>query len=444
MRLSKTQIGVITALNIVIAVLVAVIFLVPPRASRPSDADGTPNDDPNGVVDTDAPPVHDKYRAAEKGLVDGIERETRLMGNGDETVVKTYFNAGKTYIFGNATVKGLDFDNYGGFLCVADSDGKIESFSYFGDNITATCIMANGYGAAAGGKLYFCDYTGKVEQRASAGSAVVGMLVTMTGGVAAVTQPTTTSLIYTEYTLGSNEWTVSRTTQIDSGYSLKYFDCYDFGDRRVMAVRAHSLPRYDSLALYTFEPGGDAAVVYYGGTGENIIHPYAVMPYKYGYFALATKNGVATVISVEYSYMSYHEYSLGFTVDGARLFYDGQTYYYACFDRADGAITYEIDNSLTRRQVTELNGLALDCVVKFDGVTTAFGGVTEKNSGGISRVGVAAVTLGSGKTTTFDIKTGTVYAATVEKNPTLVLSARGGDAVTAPTGTDVYVIKLAA
>lgn len=441
MRLTKTQIGVITALNIVIAVLVAVILIVPPIASRPSDADGKPSDDPNGVVDVEAPPVHDKYRAASQGLVDSIERETRLMGNGDETVVKTYFHDGKTYIFGNATVKGLDFDNYGGFLCVVDDDGKIESFAYFNDNITATCVMASGYGAAAGGKLYYCDYKGTAAERANAEAAVVGMLVT-DGGVAAVAQPNSTMLIYTEYTVSDSEWTVWRSTQIDSGYSLKYFDCYDFGDRRVIAARAHSLPRYDSLALYAFEPGGDAAVLYYGGTGDNLIHPYAVRPYKDGYFALASKNGVATIISVEYSYMSYHEYSLGFTVDGARLFYDGKTYYYACFDRADGAVTYELDNNLSRRQVTELNGLALDCIVKVDGVTTAFGGVTEKNSAGVSRVGIAAITLGSGKTTALDITSGTVCGATDEKSPIIVLSARGGAALTAPTGTDVYIIKI--
>lgn len=436
MQFTNKQIAVVAVLNVVILALLAVVFLVP-RFASPPDAD-VPPDGPTDGVQTE-PQAHDKYRAASAGLVDGIERETRLMGDGDETVVKAYFHGGFTYIFGNATVKGLDFDEYGGFLCIVDGDGKITSYSYFREKITATCIMAGGYGVAAG-NLYYCDYDGNTVLSARTDDEVVGLLVAGSG-VAVITQPTSTSLTYTDYSVSGTAWTAGRSTRIDSGYTVKYFDCYDFGDRRVIAARAYSLPRYDSLALYTFEPGGDAAVLYYGGTGENLTTPYAVMPYRDGYFALCAVNGVATVISADYAYTSKHSYSLGFTTDGARAFYCDKKYY-ACFDRADGPVTYELDDYLSRRRVGELDGLSLDCVVKSDGRIVGYGGVTQKTSSGVSRISVAAVTVGSGGTRAFEILSGTVHAATAEKAPTVVLSARGGAALSAPTELDIYVLKL--
>ncbi len=443
MRLTKTQFWVITSLNILIAALVAVIFLMPVFRKAHNGGGGASeekNDDPP-VTETDAPPAHDKYRAATKGLVSEIDRETRLMGDGDETAVKTYFHDGSVYIFGNATVKGLDFDEYGGFLCVVDADGKIGAYSYFGEKVTATCVTADGYVAAAGNKLYKCGYDGTAVKTAETNGEIVG-LKPIGDTVAAITQPETTSLEYTEYTVKGETWAAGLSTRIDSGYTLKYFDCFDFGYKRIIAARAHSLPRYDSFALYTFEPGGDAAVVYYGGTGENLTKPYAVMPYKGGYFALAAKNGVATVISVDYTFMSYHSYSLGFTTDGARLFYSDKKYY-ACFERADGSVTYELDDNMSRRRITELDGLSVDCVANIGGSLKAIGGITEKNATGVVRTGIAIIELATGKTTALDISGGSVCAATAD--PTvLVLSASGGSALSVPTGTDVYVVKLIA
>ena len=117
MRLNKWQTVIITLLNVVIATLIVVIMLtgagkgVPDGDNAGAGDVGTeqpPSDQTGGEVD---PPEHIKLREASAGKAEGIVRETRLMGSGDETAVKVYFRSGVTYLFGNSTVADLDFES---------------------------------------------------------------------------------------------------------------------------------------------------------------------------------------------------------------------------------------------------------------------------------------------------------------------------------------------
>ena len=78
--------------------------------------------------------------------------------------------------------------------------------------------------------------------------------------------------------------------------------------------------------FYTFEAGGDATAHFYGGSGDSIMQPYAVMPYPEGYVALCRRNGVAAIVTVDYTFMSYRRDLLGFGFDGARLVYFNDQY----------------------------------------------------------------------------------------------------------------------
>lgn len=430
MRLSKEQAGVIVFLSVVILALVLVILFVPGIRQK-----GEVNTDPptDAVVDA---PTHDKYRAASQGLVNEIERETRLMGDGDETPVKAYLVGGKTYIFGNATVKGLDFDVYGGFYCIANENGKIASYSYFGENITAVCPYGDSYLVAAESRLYIAASDGTIKDVLPVEN-VVGVYAT-TSGAAVVSQPDKTTLLYSEYYASGGVFTAGRKTRIDSGYTLKFFDCYFFGDKTLIAARAYSLPRYDSLVMYTFEAGGDAAAVYIGGSGENITRPYAVMPYPSGYFAVADKNGIATIIGVDYGFKNFHSYSLGFTFNDASIIHVDKDYY-VNFERADGAVTYMLDETLERSRVQTLDGIKIERAYKTKDGAAFVGAVTEITGGGSKRTAIALVKP-NGNTVSLDITGGAVYAA--GEDGSLVIAANGGSALSSPTGTDIYIVKL--
>ena len=173
MRLNKRQIAVITVLNVVIAALVAAIFLLPAVASANGGGGGN-----GGNTDVITPPTdeHEKLREPTAGRVPQIQRETRLMGTGDETVEAVHFVDGIAFIFGNATVSGLDFDSYGGFLCMVGSKGNILGFTYFDGRLTAVGVAEGGFAAATivrGGtdeavaRLYSVDYDGKAEEVAT-------------------------------------------------------------------------------------------------------------------------------------------------------------------------------------------------------------------------------------------------------------------------------------
>ena len=139
MRLNKAQTTVIVLLNLLIAALVAYIFLSPYFVKAGGGQGGTPPDDdpPNQGANTDPVPPHNKLRDAIAGKTPEILRETRLMGTGDERVVSVFFKDGVTYVFGNAGVGDLDFDSYGGFLCTVNGAGTILGFTYFAGAITA-------------------------------------------------------------------------------------------------------------------------------------------------------------------------------------------------------------------------------------------------------------------------------------------------------------------
>ncbi len=447
MRLNKAQAAVITALNIVIVALIAVIFLVPYFGGRSARGDDAPvtGDKPNNIEPE--VPEHVKLRGASEGKAEGILRETRLMGSGDETVVAVKFRDGVSYIFGNATVADLDFDSYGGFLCVVNAAGTMLSYTYFEGAIGAVCPLSGGFAVAAGESLYFTDYTGKIDKRADTDGGALEIVPTLDGNkIAVITQPTSTALKLTEYSMTGDMWSAGSSTRIDSGFTLKFFDCYCFVDSYVISARAYSLPRYDAAVLYSFTAGGDATAHYYGGTGENITRPYAVMPCAAGYFALASKNGLATVITVDYAFMSYHSINLGFTFSDARLFFENGKYY-ACFDRLDGAATFELEDNLSRRRLSALDGLFIDCVFETDKVLCA-GTVKNAAASATGEDGSAAAEIIAPYTESsrsFDIKSAEFYGGFQNTDGlTLVLSATGGDALSAPSGgRDIYIVTLA-
>ena len=432
MRLSKWQTAIITLLNVIIATLVIVIA-VTGRGTANGGADGTPSV-PDAPTVTD--PEHVKLRDAAAGLVPEIERETRLMGSGDETAVNVFFRGGVTYIFGNATVADYDFDSYGGFLCVVNGAGTILSFTYYDGRIYGVCDYGAGYVVAAGRKLYRTEYTGeKHECAAFDGDALDvfcadgGDLSAKNGKIALVTQPTPNSLKLTEYSFTGDKLNSGRSTSIYSGYTVKYFDCYDFGGSYVISARVYSLPRYDSLAFYSFAAGGDATVHYFGGD-VSLSTPYAVMPFSAGYFAVASINGVAAILSVDYSFTSFHSVTLGFTCTAARLLY-ADNKYYACHERGDGAVCYTVEPDLKREQL-DLGGMSVGFATKL-GVTALAG---KSNDGATIRYGSDVLELG--------IKDPVFYGMTVyEGNVIAVLSAIGGDALSAPSGNrDVYVVTI--
>ncbi|MCH5350833.1 MAG: hypothetical protein J1F39_02550 [Clostridiales bacterium] len=431
MKLSKAQGIVITLLNIVIVALVAVLLFVPEFSILGSVAvGGKPDDDPPQIVPDD-PPVHNKLRAPSEGKAEGILSETRLMGLGDESVVKTFFLFGSVYIFGNATVKGLDFDYYGGYICKLSEEGEIKAFSYLDEMISAVAAYGETFIAAAGKSVYSvdtdCNLTVRVEQ--TDGDAL-DVLPIDNGMVAVISQPLSTSLKLTEYSV--NEWASGHITRIDSVYSLKYLGCFDMSDRYVLAARAHSLPRYDSLVMYSFIAGGDGTLHSYGGDGENTVHPYAVMPCGNGFVAACSKNGIATVLFIDYSFTLYHVYTLGFTATGAKLVYSSVCY--ACFEGADGFVTYKAQGTVKPERVSAFDGIKV-CAARGG----LFMGVVPGGEGG------AVAVFDEGKTlVSFSVSGGEAYSLERSGDKIkAVISATGGEGVSAPSGgRDVYYLVL--
>ena len=443
MRLSKSQLAVITVLNVIIAALLATVFLLP-KFGFGLGASGGKDPDDGTTVDTPITPDHVKLREPSAGRVDGILRETRLMGSGDERIVGVFDENGMLFVFGNATVGDYDFDGYGGFLCKIDGGGKICAFEYFSGRMTAVGAVDGGYAVATvtdvgtdkeRGKLYHVGQDSPPREMATLGGTAVGILSVSVGKVAVVTRKTENSLRLTEYAVGDESWTAGRNTDISSGYALEYFDCYVLGDGYVMAARASSLPRYDSVVFFTFEAGGDPSAHFYGGSGDSMLQPYAVMPCEIGYVVLCRRNGTATIVSLDYSFMSYHRDILGFAFDDARLVYSGEKYY-ACFDCADGAQTYEFDGKLQARKLLSVTGGAVVDTAVFDAPSL----IVCKTKTATSVIGVAG-----DKKITYDINDAEICFAkkNTDDTVTLVLSAVGGNAVSAPTGgRDIYAIGI--
>ena len=456
MRLTKTHVAVITILNIVIAALLAFIFLYKPGWALGSTdsagggntniggSDGGNGDGNGGPVG--ANPEHVKTRSATDGRVSEIVRETRLMGTGDESVVELFVMSGVSYIFGNATVGDYDFDGYGGFLCIVDGAGSITRFGYYKGRMTAVGMIEGGYAVAttdnstgAGlSRLYFTDLDGSIKEIAELDGEGLEIIVLDSGRIAVVTKPNDNSFKLTEYAVAQGEsapvFTAEHNTRISSGYTLDYFNCFQLGEKYILAARAYSLPRYDSIVFYTFEAGGDASAHFYGGSGDSIMQPYAVLPYASGYLALCRRDGVAAVISVDYGFVSYRRDLLGFAFTSARLDYANGKYY-ACFEYADGVVTYEIDNRLNRRIVSSAQDIKLCCAVNSGG--TVLVGTTEE--------GIRLADLSGTRVLDLDIDGAIVCGGfkTADGYTTLVLSATGGDAVTVPTGgRDIYIVTV--
>ncbi len=439
MRLSKLQTAVIVFLNIVIAVLLSVIFFVPKlrtEAAGVRDEQDPPSVDINGQPE----PEHNKLRPASSGAVPEIARETRLMGSGDETAIDVYFRSGVSYIFGNATVKDYDFDSYGGFLCMVNAAGTILSYTYFDGKMGAVGIVANGYAVGAGESLYYVDYTGAAEIKAELDGPAVDILTVDNNRIAAVTQPTDKSLKLTEYSTVGKEWTADAATRIDNGYALRFYDCYRLDESYVIAARSFYLPKYDAAVFFSFVPGGDPTEHRYGGSGDKMTRPYAIMPCEGGYFAIAAINGMATIITVDSKFISYHSVALGFGFTDASLTFADDKYY-ASFDKQDGAVTYELKSDLSRKKLNSVAGIYVDCAFKAGNIM-----LTGTESSGGEAPGKAVIADPyNAKFTRLDIKGAVFYGGfTNTDGLTLVLGATGGDALSKPTGgRDIYIVTLA-
>lgn len=448
MRLSKAQGVVITLLNVLIVVLVTVALFVPQSFwqsitgdAPASEANATPVV-PGDSSDDPVDPPHEKLRPATSGVSDAVKAETRLMGLGDETVVATYTHGDDLYVFGNAPVAGLDFDTYGGFLCMLGQDGTIKRYTYFTGNITAVGFIAGGYAVAAGGAVYFVDYTGAKTQVLSAES-VVDVFTVEGETVAVVTRPAESSLVYSEYTVGKDGvWAKGKVTRIDGGYSLRYFDCFMLGDTRVIAARAYSLPRFDALVLYSFRPSGDASAHYYGGNDDALMRPYAVLPAKDGYIALVSRGGIATVLGIDYDFETEHIRSLGFTFYDARMFLCNKKYY-ANFDRTAGSVTYELNGFSEGTPISVADGLTLDKVINVDGEPLFIGSV-QKNGTVAATTANELVIVGENSRVALKANAAAVCGAyVVSGGLRLVMSCKGGADFSEPTaGRDIYVAVI--
>lgn len=456
MRLTKTHAAVITILNIIIATLLAFIFLYKPGyALVSSDGGGSGNvgigGDANGGNTGDGTPVitepeHVKTRPAAAGRVSEIARETRLMGTGDENIVRLFDMNGTSYIFGNATVGDYDFDGYGGFLCVVDATGTISRFSYFSGRATAVGMIENGYAVAtldsSSGEnvshMYFVDLGGEISDGAELDGEGIDILALESNRIAVVTRPSANAFKLTEYAVDSRGdmpvFSAEHNTCISSAYALDYFSCFRLGEQYIIAARAYSLPRYDSVVFYTFEAGGDAQSHLYGGSGDSLMQPYAVLPYKNGYIALCRRDGVAAIVTVDYKFVSYRRDLLGFAFTSARLEYVNDKYY-ACFEHAEGVVTYEIDNLMNRRTVNSAQDVKLNCAVNSGGTVII----------GTTGEGLRIVDLSGTRLLDLDVHGANVCGGfrTADGYTTLVLSATGGDALTTPTGgRDIYIVTV--
>lgn len=440
MRLSKSQLAVMITLSVIIAALLCFIFLMPGLGFSVTPPHGDNADDGNGGHG--GMPVHEKLRAPTPGKADGIVWETRLMGSGDETVMGVYNTQNGLYIFGNATVGDYDFDSYGGFLCVTDADGRITEFKYFAGRMTAVSVTASGFavatvseaGTSAEKNAVYSVEGGEIVKKAEPVNTVIDILAVDDTRVAAVTKISSNRIALTEYVTSGENWVRDRSTEISSAFGLDYFDCYIAGEEYVVAARTTSLPQYDAVMFFSFKAGGDPTVHTYGGSDENMLTPYAVMPYSGGYAVLAKRGGTATVVGVDYAFKSYRRDILDFAADDARLVFDGKRYY-ACFITGSGAVTYALDDELkTGEKLGALDGMTLNKAMcapaTFFAASATKLTVTDKS--------------GANKTE-FEMTGVNVHACFVNTDgtKTVVLSSTGGNALTVPTGgRDVYVIKM--
>ncbi|MDE7107092.1 MAG: hypothetical protein K2O39_02090 [Clostridiales bacterium] len=148
---------------------------------------------------------------------------------------------------------------------------------------------------------------------------------------------------------------------------------------------------------------------------------------------MSEKNGEAAIVTVDYDFKSFRRDMLGFKLTDASLT-EVNGKYYACFVRADGGITYELDKLLNRKTVTAISGARLSAVVNMDSplyVCTTDTAVIIKDGGDVS--------------VTLDVKDAVInrIIKTGYNEMLIVLTAKGGDALSTPTGgADVYAISV--
>lgn len=441
MSIGKKQLAVITVLNLVIVALVCTIFYLGRPISNAERPDNTPPQTDEAVAKPIDPPPHNKLRAATAGRVKEISRETRLMGSGDESVILAHGMGGVTYIFGNAVVGDYDFDGTGGFLCRLSDAGTILGFTYFSGRLTAAAVAEGGFCVAtadgAGGTqisaLYSVSTEGDVKQVTVLDGAAVDVMSLDSRKIAVVTSPSVGTFKLLELYRAGTGWAINKSTVISNGLDMDYFDCYYMNGQYIIAARARAGERYDALVFYTFEVGGDAMPHYYGGSDENMLTPYAVIPSGTGYVAVCKRAGEGVMVTVDYAFTSYRRDSIGIRCLGASMLYSGGKYY-ASFTTATNVVTYEIDDRYNRRTIGGLVDVPY-AVINNDGspvfVTVTDGAVT------ITDCGTIKVALDiSGARLARIIRVG-------YKELIIVLSATGGGALSVPTGgADVYAISV--
>lgn len=430
MRINKRQTAVITLLSVAIVVLVGYLLFFQYRVHIKPGADG------GAPPPVQTPAEHEKLRKASSGKDGAIVRETRLMGSGDETVVACYRFGGVTYVFGNATVGDLDF-GVGGFLCMLDGLGSITGFTYFDGKLTAAAMAEGGFAVAATERegerslLYSVTPDGTASVAARPSARVIDVLCFGGTRVCAVTQSNPYSLALTEYDAAGGQWTAGGKTEISGRYELTYFDCYYMGGQYIISARARTLPNYDdALVFYSFTVGGNAASHYYGGSGENSVTPYAVMPYADGFVGYAARGGVTVMLTVDYTFTRYTRAETGFNAHGA-CFTPSDGAAYACFDCDGGYVTFAQDDALARRIVSAANGVKITAA---SGSAIAGGGDTS----------LKLIDTAAEKTVTLSAENSQVYAMFSDGGTvTAVISAKGGASLSAPSGgSDIYIITV--
>lgn len=429
MREKKSYVAIIIFLNIVIATLLIVFFFFTPVPS--GEGGGSDPDEPTTAK-------HEKLRPAVPGKADGIAAETQLMGSGDEHVVFVSAADGVTYIFGNAAVADLDFDFYGGFLCRVDSSGNILGFTYFAGRMTAAAIAEGGFAVAtvSGGdssRLLVIGTDGQTLAEAAIEGAALDIFCGDSNKLAVVTRLSGGSIKLIEYVFADGKPVPSKSTLISTVYALDYFGCYYVGGKYVISARLHGT-RYDAVVFYECSVGYDAVSYPYGGSDDNMLTPYAVLPCADGFLALGRRQGEAVVVTVDFAFSKYTRVRMGFDADGAKLI-DANGKYYACFSREDGYVTYDIDTQ-RRTVLTAANGYSANKAFTLGGSPYLI--CTLDNA-------LVLLNAASGGMRTYSvIGADEFFVAENANGITLVFSAKGGNDVGTPTGgRDIYCLNIA-
>ncbi len=131
MKKHKVELSVILSLTIVLTLLV---FSV-----------GATIGDMNASSSVSAEIKYEKYRSATPSLIEGLEIEQTLYGEGDESLVSAWGANQRVYIFLNTTSSTLDFSQgAGAYICVLDELLSTVAFHYLGKDKLLSATLGEG------------------------------------------------------------------------------------------------------------------------------------------------------------------------------------------------------------------------------------------------------------------------------------------------------------